>query len=114
MTFCHDQAKEELGDFLQDLLQGLKDEELEQMYLDYQKRSIDARREVPRILGIWWDLMGLGGGKSSTPRHTKEWGKGNLGERWSNQASQMLGDRERERERDAAYFCRRVLVFRSH
>ena len=48
MTFCHDQAKEELGDFLQ----GLKDEELEQMYLDYQKRSIDARREVPRILGI--------------------------------------------------------------
>ena len=52
MTFCRDQAKEELGDFLQDLLQGLKDEELEQMYLDYQKRSIDARREVPRILGI--------------------------------------------------------------
>ena len=51
LTFCHDQAKEELGDFLQDLLQGLKDEELEQMHLDYQKRSIDARREVPRILG---------------------------------------------------------------
>lgn len=41
-----EEAKEELGDFLQDLLQGLKDEELEQMYLDYQKRSIDARREA--------------------------------------------------------------------
>eukprot|EP00435_Cladocopium_sp_Y103_P036579 s3490_g9.t1 len=45
MTSCHDQAKEELGDF-HGLLQGLKDEELEQMYLDYQKRSIDARREA--------------------------------------------------------------------
>ena len=35
--------------------------------------------------------------EADTPRHTKESGKGNLDERWSNQASQMLGERERER-----------------
>ncbi len=41
----HVKAKEELGDL--DLNSfSLKDEELEPMFLDYQRRAIDARREA--------------------------------------------------------------------
>lgn len=44
-SVLHVKAKEELGDL--DLNSfSLKDEELEPMFLDYQRRAIDARREA--------------------------------------------------------------------